>query len=1072
MKKHCKLYNDHKSIWTANLQSIADAIDGLLENFVTLCDATQVKYPSVTVYGAKVDSVLNRLASKKTFDDQMLYNICCKIVNQPLFEWRCIDHNGVYNILEKDEIKWLTQKFTKKDSYVLSIFKELKISVADARLNHSRSRTKTWFIYNDINGNFYKSKTEKQASNSRNFLTDARGKVLKMQLVKNIEAHESDIGSADANDTIQALDAYQKLYSEACNNRYINTNTANLVNIDQAALLVEAGLVPFVDLLYRLLAETNVNKAMYIIDYLVYNRMKIEKNRKILRPPCIVNTSLLMHANGMSNNGTKLCSKLGISVSNNLIESIKSKIIKIREKVNIEKILESVRLNGVFQGIYDNYVVVAQTKSGFQRLADSTTLLAIQSNVKNDLLKNAINNNDIDINHPFHISNVEKYLNDDTLKKIQETIDGYFDLRPHPKLRQQIATSSPTPYREEKFWESVVYQHNTLFDRLADEEKKRFFHFIVTDMEGTNHNLRIITRDPDMRKQYCNRQTVPGAMHLFKNTLEGHWADPYFLKSHQGALLHYCFQETRFKAFHRNAEIILKHTHEYYQTQIAQGDDRINAASEANNDVHNYANTVAQTSLDGLNQQTLVEEGFHNVGNGIDIIDREMGGEDIIELANEDTVEPAGEDTADVDSDSDENDDVAAADSEADLSGCIASGKMAKSIRQRYMIRFDRFWKEMLMISDTVWEKGTYQEIQTYAKDFTGKATFEEALAVAPNDFQVTWQYFERIKIIFRPFHELEDGSMAAFMTAIHQHLIYLAVYYEKRKVAREMFVFFNNIQRNLETRPEILKYWASNCRTMFNDEMIELTHSVFSRSMKAGTKVSNETIGNKALLRPTYNEIKERMSVGNPTYCSHIEKRRGAPNKPHSAGLRLTIKEFCLCMVRCSLLNKIPDCPQYADTIEKVKNDKVVKLVATKTGKLTGIKTVLDEMKCYINKIVKQRKKKELAEQERVIGDMFSHIQSKKDLLTLLNSKKDNFRRRFPQCKKNLYKRGTCKSKEELRWFLRAREKILEEIEKDGNNEARLKIFLVRLDEAYKSDPSVDINPGAMKTLYLQSQV
>ena len=66
-------------------------------------------------------------------------------------------------------------------------------------------------------------------------------------------------------------------------------------------------------------------------------------------------------------------------------------------------------------------------------------------------------------------------------------------------------------------------------------------------------------------------------------------------------------------------------------------------------------------------------------------------------------------------------------------------------------------------------------------------------------------------------------------------HLIYLACI--MKKIKWQESYSFSSITQNVDTMPNILRYWAYNCKTMFNDEMIELTHSVFARSMKAWYK-------------------------------------------------------------------------------------------------------------------------------------------------------------------------------------------------------------------------------------------
>lgn len=61
--------------------------------------------------------------------------------------------------------------------------------------------------------------------------------------------------------------------------------------------------------------------------------------------------------------------------------------------------------------------------------------------------------------------------------------------------------------------------------------------------------------------------------------------------------------------------------------------------------------------------------------------------------------------------------------------------------------------------------------------------------------------------------------------------------------------------------------------------------------------------------------------------------------------------------MVRCSLLNELPKCPKYVNTIEKVKENKVLKFVSTKDSEITGINCVLHQTAQYIEKIINKKK-------------------------------------------------------------------------------------------------------------------
>ena len=171
--------------------------------------------------------------------------------------------------------------------------------------------------------------------------------------------------------------------------------------------------------------------------------------------------------------------------------------------------------------------------------------------------------------------------------------------------------------------------------------------------------------------------------------------------------------------------------------------------------------------------------------------------------------------------------------------------------------------------------------------------------------------------------------------------------------------------------------------------------------------------------------------------------------------------------MVRCSLLNELPKCPKYVNTIEKVKENKVLKFVSTKDSEITGINCVLHQTAQYIKKIINKKKRNDVIANERAIGDEISQLQTKNELMDYMKSKKAVYNDLFPTCKNGLYKWASTLNALNLRRYLRVREKILEELNSDNNNVGILKKFLNKMKIAYKEDSGIIIDESKLIRLY-----
>ena len=295
------------------------------------------------------------------------------------------------------------------------------------------------------------------------------------------------------------------------------------------------------------------------------------------------------------------------------------------------------------------------------------------------------------------------------------------------------------------------------------------------------------------------------------------------------------------------------------------------------------------------------------------------------------------------------------------------------------------------------------------AIEFADETSFELALPKCPNGYRLTYQYLEFIRQLIEPFRELEDGNLSAFIKVLHERLIYLAVYYEKPKVAREGFLFVNNLEENLKFDPRLIEFFAHNCKYRFKDVDIELLHSVLTRTI-CQANVSNETIANSVLLLPSYRELKKRFVYkSNHTYKSHEQRQREEPSKHKHTKKRAKIVQLFMAYARAGLLDKIEDCRKDVDVIEKVKEGKVIKLVATKDGVRTGIKSQLSKFDIYL-----QGKKRQVdammgVEEDLALDDCLSG-KTVKEIPDILKALAVEFQNLYPGnftiAKENLYYR------------------------------------------------------------------
>ena len=87
------------------------------------------------------------------------------------------------------------------------------------------------------------------------------------------------------------------------------------------------------------------------------------------------------------------------------------------------------------------------------------------------------------------------------------------------------------------------------------------------------------------------------------------------------------------------------------------------------------------------------------------------------------------------------------------------------------------------------------------------------------------------------------------------------------------------------------------------------------------------------------------------------------------------------------------------------MKENKVLKFVSTKDSEITGINCVLHQTAQYIEKIINKKKRNDVIANERAIGDEISQLQTKKELMDYMKSKKAAYNDLFPACKNGLYK-------------------------------------------------------------------
>ena len=190
-----RIQNNSIALEMANVNILLQSIMPQLSH---VCKEHELNYPSISMYehGCDQDRVLGELLQNTMNDEadaKMLYSICQKIVCEPSFKWRCIDHNGIYNLLKSEEVNWLSEKLEHNDNLVSNTFKRLKISLGNVRLSRTRMK-KSWFIYCDILG---KAPPTATRSNSRgsfaviSFLKSEYGSLYKKSLIENMSAKNS-----------------------------------------------------------------------------------------------------------------------------------------------------------------------------------------------------------------------------------------------------------------------------------------------------------------------------------------------------------------------------------------------------------------------------------------------------------------------------------------------------------------------------------------------------------------------------------------------------------------------------------------------------------------------------------------------------------------------------------------------------------------------------------------------------------------------------------------------------------------------------------------------------------------
>ena len=305
-----------------------------------------------------------------------------------------------------------------------------------------------------------------------------------------------------------------------------------------------------------------------------------------------------------------------------------------------------------------------------------------------------------------------------------------------------------------------------------------------------------------------------------------------------------------------------------------------------------------------------------------------------------------------------------------------------------------------------------------------------------------------------------------------------LEIYYEKNKVARESFIFINNLENNLQFDPNILKYFAHNCKYLFKDVDIELLHSVLTRTI-SNTHISNDTISDAVLKMGTYHELKNNfIDKQNQNYKTHQQQQREEPGKRKHVGKRIKVLQLFLSFARAGLLDKIPNCRDDVDVIEKTKAGKIIKETPTNDGKLTGLKHQLDKFDQYDKKLQDKRNREIEEAKDGEINDCVSGKKNKNQLeevvAMLINRIKTIYQGN--DIVKKIFKRKSFFRISTYKKFIRARLPVIEKIEKDKPNINVFNKFLKLVDNKWKDNPDGKIrlewnmDKATMVDLYKQA--
>ena len=172
-------------------------------------------------------------------------------------------------------------------------------------------------------------------------------------------------------------------------------------------------------------------------------------------------------------------------------------------------------------------------------------------------------------------------------------------------------------------------------------------------------------------------------------------------------------------------------------------------------------------------------------------------------------------------------------------------------------------------------------------------------------------------------------------------------------------------------------------------------------------------------------------------------------------------------------LLDKIEDCRKDVNVIEKIKEDKVIKLVATKDGVSAGIKTQLSKFDFYLQGKRRQVDVAVGAEEDLELDDCLSgkKINEIPDVLkALANEFRNLYPGSFTKAKENLYYRCSAyKGKGEKKKFIRARLHVLAALKRDRPHVDVVKTFLKLIDE-HKSERELNTDKDLLMALYIQA--